>query len=91
MLALKVSMNLITLLGFIAAFLTTFAFLPQTIQILRTKDTKAISLVMYSMYTLGIALWLIYGLLLKSLPLIVSNLSGLILALSVTYLKIKHK
>jgi MtN3 and saliva related transmembrane protein len=48
-------------LGYIAAFLTTAAFFPQTIKTIRTRDTKSISLAMYVLFTSGIALWLWYG------------------------------
>ena len=57
-------MNYVELVGFAAASLTTFAFLPQAIKIHKTQSTKDISLAMFVTTTLGILLWLIYGLLL---------------------------
>ena len=62
-------------LGFIAATLTTVAFLPQALKIIRTRDTRAISLSMYVTFTIGIALWLGYGVALNSWPMILSNAS----------------
>jgi len=72
------------LIGFAAAFLTTAAFLPQTIKVVRTRDTRSISLAMYVLFTSGVALWLVYGLLIGSLPVVVANVftlmqSGVIL------------
>lgn len=74
------------LIGFAAAFLTTVAFLPQTIKVVRTRDTRSISLAMYVLFTIGVALWLVYGMLIGSLPVVVANVftlaqSGVILAI----------
>lgn len=75
--------------GYIAAFCTTVAFIPQVLRILKTKDTQAISLGMYTIFTFGIAMWLIYGVLLDNLPMIAANLITLILALIILLYKIK--
>ena len=83
-------MDLITILGLVAATLTTVSFLPQAVQTWKTKKTKDISLPMYATFTLGVFLWLIYGLLLKSLPIIAANVVTLILASCILILKIKH-
>lgn len=56
------------LLGYAAAFLTTTAFVPQVIKTLRTLDTRAISLGMYLLFSLGVALWALYGVLLTVWP-----------------------
>ena len=77
-------------IGYIAAALTTFSFVPQAIKTIRTKDTRGISLWMYATFTVGIAGWLLYGLSLMSWPMILSNivtlgLSGTILALKIRY------
>ncbi len=77
-------------LGYIAAFLTTAAFFPQTIKTIRTRDTKSISLAMYVMFTSGIALWLIYGLLVESMPLIFANSITFVLALTILILKLRE-
>lgn len=77
-------------LGYIAAFLTTAAFFPQTIKTIRTRDTKSISLAMYVMFTSGIALWLMYGLLVESMPLIFANSITFVLALTILILKLRE-
>lgn len=78
------------ILGYIAAFLTTAAFFPQTIKTIRTRDTQSISLAMYVMFTSGIALWLMYGLLVESWPLIFANSITFLLALTILVLKLRE-
>jgi MtN3 and saliva related transmembrane protein len=63
----------IRVLGYLAASLTTLSFFPQALKVLRSGDTRGISLRMYGMFTLGIALWGVYGLLTGDGPLIVAN------------------
>jgi MtN3 and saliva related transmembrane protein len=76
--------------GFIAAALTTFSFIPQAIRTIRTKETHGISLGMYVMFTVGIAFWLAYGLVLMSWPMILSNIVTLVLSGTVLALKIRY-
>lgn len=76
------------LFGYPAAFLTTIAFIPQAWQSWRTRDLSGISLPMYTMFTLGVALWLGYGLAIGSLPVIAANAVTLLLASVVLWLKI---
>lgn len=83
-------MDFITILGFVAGVLTTFSFLPQVIKIWRTKSTKDISLPMYVIYTTGIFLWLVYGVLLNQSPIYIANIIAFILVSSILILKIKH-
>ncbi len=83
-------MSLTNVIGLIAAFATTSSFVPQVIKILKTKDTKGVSLVMYVIFTIGILLWLIYGLLLFDIPIIIANSVTLILASIILFLKIKN-
>jgi len=80
----------ITVVGFIAAFLTTFAFLPQTLKTWKTKKTKDISLPMYLTFVVGMCIWLYYGVVIMSLPLIAGNIVSLAFATPVLYLKIKN-
>jgi MtN3 and saliva related transmembrane protein len=61
------------IIGLIAAFCTTFAFVPQVMKVWKTKQTKDLSLRMYSIMFLGILLWLIYGILIDSLSIILAN------------------
>ncbi len=80
--------DLSALLGYPAAFLTTIAFVPQALHSWRTRDLSGISLPMYALFTLGVALWLGYGLVIGSLPVIAANAATLVLASVVLWLKI---
>lgn len=71
------------LIGYCAATLTTIAFLPQVIKVWRSRSAKDISLPMYGLFTLGTALWLAYGILSHSLPVIAANAITLVLAIGV--------
>lgn len=79
----------VTLLGYIAAACTTCSFIPQVIQTLKTRDTSAISLGMYSIFVTGVLLWLIYGITIYNLPIIVANTITLLLSALILILKIK--
>jgi MtN3 and saliva related transmembrane protein len=79
------------LLGYAAAMLTTSAFVPQVWLTLRTRDVRGISLAMYSVFCSGVALWLVYGIYLRSWPITLANAVTLLLALTVLILKIKHR
>lgn len=61
------------MVGYIAATLTTISFIPQVIQVVKTKDTSSISLGMYTLFVVGVAMWLVYGLVIGDLPMIISN------------------
>ncbi|MDP3546044.1 MAG: SemiSWEET transporter [Phreatobacter sp.] len=82
--------TLVPYIGLAAAFVTTFCWLPQAIRIIRTRDTRAISLSAYSAFALGIALWLVYGIALGDLPLILSNTVTLALQLTIVGLKLRY-
>lgn len=73
-------MTNIDILGYLAATLTTLSFLPQAIQTLRTRDTEALSLSMYSAFTLGVFFWLIYGIYTKNNIIIFANIITFVLA-----------
>jgi MtN3 and saliva related transmembrane protein len=77
------------LLGSFAALLTTTAFVPQVMQCLRTRDLSAISLPMYLIFSLGVFLWLVYGVTINSLPVILANSFTLALSLLILGLKLK--
>ncbi|MDB5363919.1 MAG: hypothetical protein JWO51_5216 [Rhodospirillales bacterium] len=79
----------IELLGLIAGGFTTASFLPQVIKTLREKNTRGISLGMYSAFTFGAALWLVYGLLLERPAIIIPNFITLVLAGLVLILKLR--
>ena len=80
----------IEIVGYCAAFLTTVAFLPQAIWSWKTRDLSGISLGMYSLFTAGVGLWLVYGLVLEKWPLILANAMTFALALSILMLKLRH-
>jgi MtN3 and saliva related transmembrane protein len=77
-------------IGWLAAILTTFSFVPQAIKVIRTKETSSISLWMYSIFTLGISFWLIYGLMIGSVQMTLANLITLVLAIIILRAKIKN-
>lgn len=79
------------MIGAIAAFLTTFSFVPQVIKVLKTKDTSAISLGMYSMSVLGIFLWMVHGIRIGDIALTAANAVTFILASAILICKIKYK
>lgn len=78
------------LIGYSAAALTTAAFVPQALKSWSSRDLSGISLSMYSLFTLGVALWLAYGIALQSWPIILANSITLVLAGAVLVLKISH-
>lgn len=75
-------------LGYLAAALTTGSFALQAWHTFRTRDVSGISLGMYSAFTLGVALWLAYGLVLRSWPIGIANAITLALALSILAMKV---
>ena len=74
--------------GYVAATLTTLAFVPQALKTLRTRDTRSISLGMYVVFTVGVVFWLAYGFVLQSWPMIVANLVTLVLSLAILGMKL---
>ncbi len=81
---------MVTYLGFLAAILTTVAFLPQVFKTLKTKKTKDISLIMYILLTVGTLLWGLYGILNHDIPLILANVITFISSISILILKVKN-
>ena len=79
------------LIGYLAAFLTTCSFVPQAWLTFRTRDVSGISLAMYGAFTLGVGLWLVYGVMLGAWPLIVANVVTLVLASGILLMKIAHQ
>jgi len=78
------------LIGFLAATLTTASFVPQAVHTFKTKDVRGISLGMYSAFTLGVALWLAYGVLLDAWPIVIANAITLSLAASILVMKLRY-
>jgi MtN3 and saliva related transmembrane protein len=80
-----------TLIGLGAALCTTFSFVPQALKVIKTKNTKDLSLGMYVVFVVGVSLWLAYGLLLEDLPMILANVVTLVLSLTILGYKIRYK
>jgi MtN3 and saliva related transmembrane protein len=78
-------------IGSLAAFLTTTSFIPQAWQTFRTRDVSGISLGMYSLFTVGVALWLAYGILLMAWPIIIANSITTSLALMILVMKLRYR
>jgi MtN3 and saliva related transmembrane protein len=83
-------MNNIEILGYVAAFFTTAAAIPQLIKIIKTKHAGDVSIIMFLMTFIGVFLWLLYGLLLNSQPLIVANVLSAIIIASIIFSKLKY-
>jgi MtN3 and saliva related transmembrane protein len=79
-----------TIVGLVAGVLTTIAFVPQLLKIYRTKSGRDVSARMFVIFSLGVALWLAYGIMIRSLPVIVANAVTLVLALAIMGLKIRY-
>ena len=77
-------------IGFVAAFCTTAAFVPQLLRVLKLRSARDISLGTFLLFSIGVALWLLYGISIGSKPVIASNLVTLILSLSMLYLKLRY-
>lgn len=84
-------MQFIDVIGFLAAVLTTASFVPQAIHTFRTRDVSGISLLMYGAFTAGVALWLVYGLLLGAWPIVIANIITLSLASSILVMKLRYR
>jgi MtN3 and saliva related transmembrane protein len=81
---------LVDTVGSIAACLTTASFVPQAWLSFKTRDVSGVSLGMYSVFTAGVALWLVYGLLLGAWPIVVANAITLLLALAILGMKLVY-
>ncbi|MDO8776560.1 MAG: SemiSWEET transporter [Burkholderiaceae bacterium] len=79
------------LIGYTAATLTTVSFVPQALHSFRTKDVSGISMGMYSIFTLGITLWLVYGLLINAWPIVIANVITLALAGMILVMKLRYR
>lgn len=78
---------MVDLIGSVAAFLTTTSFLPQAWQVYKTQDTHSLSLQMFIMFTVGVALWMVYGIFLDAWPMIIANVITLVLASYILFMK----
>ena len=84
-------MDIVIIIGLVAAICTTVSFIPQVIRIIRTKHIEDLSLGMYLVLTIGIFLWLVYGILIKDSPVIIANAISLLFTSTILILIIKYK
>lgn len=84
-------MSQLDLIGYLAAFLTTSAFIPQAWLTWKRKRAEGVSLGMYAIMVSGVLCWLLYGLMLGALPIIIANIITLILALFILTMKLIYK
>ena len=84
-------MNAIQILGLVAGSLTTAAFLPQVIKTWKSRSAKDLSLGMFSLFCLGVAMWLVYGFAVKDIPVIGANLLTLLLASTLLFFKLRFR
>jgi MtN3 and saliva related transmembrane protein len=78
-------------LGYVAGILTTIAFIPQVLQIYKTKSAKDVSLAMFLLFTTGVGLWLLYGIKSNAVPVIAANSITLILSGVILFFKYKYR
>lgn len=78
-------------IGMVAAILTSASFIPQAIQVIKTKDTSGISLIMYSMFVIGVVLWIVHGLIIQDAAILFANIVTFVFASIVLAYKIKYK
>ncbi len=85
-----ISGGVVELTGFAAAFCTTVAFIPQLVRVVRLRSAREMSLPTFLLFSVGVFLWLVYGLRTGSKPVIVSNIFTLVLSLSILILKLRY-
>ncbi len=78
------------IIGAVAAVLTTISFVPQALKTIRTRETHAISLLMYILFSTGVAFWLVFGIMIESYSVTIANAITLLLALTILFLKLRH-
>lgn len=83
-------MDWIQAAGLLAAFCTTLSFVPQAVKTIRTRDTSAISLSMYSLFTFGTLTWFVYGFFTDNLPVILANAVSALLSATILFYKVKN-
>ena len=81
-------MDAVTILGFLGGALTTSSFLPQVIKSWKTKSTGDVSMWMFLLLTIGISIWMVYGFMIGSLPVVVANAGSLILSVIMIIFKL---
>ena len=84
-------MDIATTLGYAAGFLTTIAFIPQVVKIWRSKSAKDVSLPAFATFTVGIGIWIAYGIVKSDPPIILWNVVTLVLAAAILAMKVKYR
>ncbi|MEO0551574.1 MAG: SemiSWEET transporter [Bacteroidota bacterium] len=84
-------MENVQLIGLLAGILTSISFLPQVIKTWKSKSAKDLSLNMFMLFTTGIILWLIYGLIIRDWPIILANVFTLCSSATILYFKLRFK
>ena len=79
------------IVGYIAAVLTTASFVPQAWHTFKTRDVRGVSLGMYSTFTVGVACWLLYGVLMNAWPIVIANCITLVLAAGILAMKLRYR
>ncbi|MCS7203747.1 MAG: SemiSWEET transporter [Thermodesulfovibrio sp.] len=87
---MEFSTTLNNFVGIIAGIITTSALIPQALKIYKTKSAKDISLSMFIFLAVGIALWLLYGILIKEIPVILANSVSLVIIFSIIFMKLRY-
>ncbi len=84
-------MDVNEIIGYVAAACTTISLIPQALKLFKTKDTSAISLRMYSLFTFGVAAWLVFGILQSNWPIIIANGVTLVFASLILFYKVRYR
>ncbi|HET9486405.1 MAG TPA: SemiSWEET transporter [Chryseosolibacter sp.] len=84
-------MNSVQILGLLAGALTTAAFLPQVVKTWKSRSAKDLSLGMFSLFCLGVTMWLVYGFAVNDIPVIAANLLTLLLASTLLFFKLRFR
>ncbi len=79
------------MVGYVAAFLTTFSMLPQIVRIWKLKEARDVSVFMPVMASAGVSLWLVYGVMIGETPIIMANAVSLFVALTTLYFTVKYR
>ena len=79
------------ILGFAAGFLTTVAFIPQVVKIWRSKQARDVSLPAFATFTVGIGIWIVYGVVKDAPPIVLWNVITLVLSIAILAMKIKYR
>lgn len=84
-----VNSMLLEAVGLLAGLCTTVSFLPQALMVIKSRDTTSISLLMYIVFIGGVSLWVVYGVLISSLPIMMWNFCTLLLAGAILVMKLR--